>query len=84
MEAASAAAKLLDTPSTRGDDMPVIEVGDLVKRTHNRRGPINKVYLVAKIEKCALRDIPSWCKLHDDEGRLSAVKSLTVVLKARR
>ena len=84
MEAGTGAAKLPDTPSTRGDDMPVIEVGDLVKRTHNRRGPINKVYLVAEIEKCALRDIPSWCKLHNDEGRLTAVKALTVVLKALR
>jgi len=64
--------------------MPEIEVGDLVKRIPPHLGPDNKVYLVAEIEKCALRDIPSWCKLHDDEGRLSAVKSLTVVLKARR
>ena len=93
VEVARAAAKLLVTRSTRGDDMPAIEVGDLVKRNPPHLGPDNKVYLVAEIEKREHSDgrpilgphgAPSWCILHDDEGRLTAVKSLTVVLKARR
>ena len=61
-----------------------IEVGDLVKRSFSHLGPDNKVYLVAEIEKCALRDIPTWCKLHDDGDRLTAVKALTLVQKGRQ
>ena len=73
--------------------MHEIEVGDLVKRIPPHLGPPHKVYLVAEIEKREHSDgrpilgphgAPSWCKLHDDEDRLTAVKSLTVVLKARR
>ena len=71
-----------------------IEVGDLVKRKGvTELAPSdNKVYLVAEIEKREHSDgrpilgphgAPSWCKLHDDEGRLSAVKSLTLVQKGR-
>ena len=77
------AAKLLDTRSTRGDDMPEIEVGDLVRLRSGLpwAGHAARIYLVVEIEKCALRDIPSWCKLHDDDDRLTAVKALTVVQK---
>jgi len=92
-EPGRAAAKLLVTRSTRGDDMPAIEVGDLVKRIPPHLGPDNKVYLVAEIEKREHSDgrpilgphgAPSWCILHDDEGRLTAVKSLTLVQKGSR
>ena len=58
-----------------------IEVGDLVQRPNHGTDP--RVYLVVEIENCALRGIPSWCKLHDDGGRLSAVNSLTLVQKGR-
>ena len=69
-----------------------IEVGDLVKRSFSHLGPDNKVYLVAEIEKREHSDgrpilgphgRPSWCKLHGDEDRLTAVKSLTLVQKGR-
>jgi len=74
--------------------MPEIEVGDLVKRIPPHLGPDNKVYLVAEIEKREHSDgrpilgldasSPSWCKLHDDEDRLTAVNSLTLVQKGRK
>jgi hypothetical protein len=65
-----------------------IEVGDLVERhTSAIDMPIppqmRRVYLVAEVENCALRGVPSWCKLHDDRDRLTAVKSLTLVQKGR-
>jgi len=93
-EAATAAAKLLDTRSTRDDDMPDwIEVGDLVKRTFDHRGPDDKIYLVARIEKRVHSDgrpilgphgRPSWCILHGEGDHLTAVKSLTLVQKGRQ
>jgi len=74
-----------------------IEVGDLVKRIPltlaadcRRLVPDNKVYLVAEIEKREHYDgrpilgphgRPSWCKLHGDGDKLTAVKSLTLVQK---
>lgn len=93
-EAVRAAAKLLDTRSTRGDVMSDrIEVGDLVKRIPPHLGPDNKVYLVAEIEKREHTDgrpilgphgRPSWCVLHDDAGRLTAVRQLTLVQKGKQ
>ena len=97
-EAATAAAKLLATRSTRDDDMPEIEVGDLVKRhTSAVDMPVlphlQRVYLVAEIEKRVHSDgrpilgphgRPTWCKLHDDGDRLTAVKALTLVQKGRQ
>jgi hypothetical protein len=76
--------------------MPEIEVGDLVRRhTSAIDMPIlphlQRVYLVTEVEKREHSDgrpilgphgRPSWCKLHDDD-RLTAIKALTVVLKAR-
>ena len=73
--------------------MHEIEVGDLVKRIPPHLGPDNKVYLVAEIEKREHSDgrpilgphgRASWCKLHDDEDRLTAVKALTLVQKGSR
>jgi hypothetical protein len=64
-----------------------IEVGDLVKRKGvTELAPSdNKVYLVAEIEKHEHSDgRPSWCKLHDDHDRLTAVKALTLVQKGSR
>jgi hypothetical protein len=69
-----------------------IEVGDLVKRKGvTELAPSdNKVYLVAEIEKREHSDgrpilgphgRPSWCKLHGDGDKLTAVKSLTLVQK---
>ena len=94
VEPGTAAAKLPDTLSTRGDDMPEIEVGDLVQRkTTGPPVPNPRVYLVTEVEKREHSDgrpildphgRPSWCKLHGDGDKLTAVKSLTVVLKARR
>ena len=72
-----------------------IEVGDLVKRKGvTELAPSdNKVYLVAEIEKRVHSDgrlilgphgRPTWCKLHDDNDRLTAVKALTLVQKGSR
>jgi len=74
-----------------------IEVGDLVERhTSAISMPIlpqmRRVYLVTEVEKREHSDgrpilgphgAPSWCKLHDDGGRLTAVKALTIVQKGR-
>ena len=72
----------------------MIEVGDLVKRKGvTELAPSdNKVYLVAEIEKREHSDgrpilgphgVPTWCMLHDDDDKLTAVKSLTLVQKGR-
>ena len=72
--------------------MHEIEVGDLVRRK-TTQGVHRRVYLVVEIEKREHSDgrpilgphgRPTWCKLHDDEGRLTAVKSLTPVKRVRR
>jgi hypothetical protein len=73
--------------------MPEIEVGDLVQRKVMRQSDSMRVYLVAEVEKREHSDgrpilgphgRPSWCKLHDDGDRLSAVKTLTLVQKGRQ
>ena len=69
-----------------------IEVGDLVRRIQRLRQHVAdpKVYLVTEIENRVHSDgrpilgphgRPTWCKLHDDRDRLTAVKSLTLVQK---
>jgi len=70
-----------------------IEVGDLVRRRTPGEGWVDmnpRVYLVAEIEKREHSDgrpilgphgRPSWCKLHGDGDKLTAVKSLTLVQK---
>ena len=77
--------------------MPEIEVGDLVERKDPRgrlgwAGRDPGIYLVVETEKRVHSDgrpilgphgRPSWCKLHDDGDRLTAVKSLTLVQKGR-
>ena len=69
-----------------------IEIGDLVQRKVMRQSDSMRVYLVAEVEKREHSDgrpilgphgRPSWCKLHDDGDRLSAVKTLTLVQKGR-
>ena len=73
----------------------MIEVGDLVKRRGvTELAPSdNKVYLVAQIENRVHSDgrpilgshgRPTWCVLHDDDDKLTAVKSLTLVQKGSR
>jgi len=79
--------------------MPAIEVGDLVERKTTVIEDIfppvrRRIYLVVEIEKREHSDgrpilgldasSPSWCKLHDDEDRLTAVNSLTLVQKGRK
>ena len=84
---ARAAARSLVTRSTRGDSMPKIKVGDLVRRSAEYYNDVNKVYLVAQVESRADRDSyvlsdPSWVVLHGDDGKLTAAQSLVVVRKA--
>ena len=73
----------------------MIEVGDLVKRKGvTELAPSdNKVYLVAQIENRVHSDgrpilgphgRPTWCILHDDDDKLTAVKALTLVQKGRQ
>jgi hypothetical protein len=57
-----------------------IEVGDLVKRmgVMERNPSDTKVYLVARISAD-----DHWCILHDDDNRLTALRSLIVIKKGR-
>ena len=73
-------------------------IGDLVERhTSAIDMPIlphlRRVYLVTEVEKREHSDgsqilgphgRPSWCILHNDEGRLSPIKALTLVQKGSR